>query len=388
MSSVALEPRLFAAGHGPLPDRPDLVPEVLASGLRGRGGGGFPAGAKLRAVAEARGRKYVVANGAESEPASRKDRILLETAPHLVLDGAIAAARAVGAREIVVAISDAAQAAGRVVLAAVEQRVERDVKISVAGVPEAFVAGEETALVRHLSGGPALPTVHPPRPSERGVFGRPTLVQNVETLAHVALIARYGASWFRSAGTQAEPGTALCTVSGAVAAPGVYEAELGAPLSSVLSLAGGATGPAGAVLVGGYHGGFVAPHLLDGVGFSERGLHDAGAALGARAIIVVPADRCGLATASRVVRYLAGQSAGQCGPCVNGLGAIADAFERLHAGDFGQQARIERWLGQVRGRGACLHPDGAARFVASALGTFGHEAVEHARRGCPEAARR
>jgi NADH:ubiquinone oxidoreductase subunit F (NADH-binding) len=387
MSSVALEPRILAAGRAPLPDRPNLVDEVVASGLRGRGGGGFPTGVKFRAVAMARGRKYVVANGAESEPASRKDRILLETAPHLVLDGTIVAARAVGAAEAVIAISEGAQAAGRAVLAALDERSERDVKISVAGVPEAFVAGEETALVRHLSGGPARPTVHPPRPAERGVFGRPTLVQNVETLAHVALIARYGASWFRSAGTDAEPGTALCTVSGAVAAPGVYEAELGVPLSSVLSLAGGTTGAASAVLVGGYHGGFVAPHLLDAVDFSEQGLRDAGAALGARAIIVVPADRCGLGAASRVVRYLAAQSAGQCGPCVHGLGAIAEAFERLHAGDFGQQGRIERWLGQVQGRGACHHPDGAARFVASALGTFGPDAVEHARRGCPESAR-
>jgi NADH:ubiquinone oxidoreductase subunit F (NADH-binding) len=387
MSALALEPRILGAARAPIPDRPDLTEDLVASGLRGRGGGGFPTGAKFRAVAAASGRKYVVANGAESEPASRKDRHLLERLPHLVLDGTIAAARAVGASEAIIAIGDNSQTAGRAMLQAVSERRERDVKLNVAGVPERFVAGEETALVQHLSGGPARPTVHPPRPSERGVLGRPTLVQNVETLAHVALIARYGPTWFRSAGTHDEPGTALCTIIGAVAAPGVYEAELGQTLSGVLDLAGGLTGPVGAVLVGGYHGGFVGARLLDSVEFTDAALRQAGASLGARAIIALPANRCGLGAAARVVRYLAGESAGQCGPCAHGLPAIADAFDRLHAGDFAQQARIERWLDQVRGRGACHHPDGAAHFVASALRMFGADAVEHARRGCLEAAR-
>jgi NADH:ubiquinone oxidoreductase subunit F (NADH-binding) len=384
VSALALEPRVLAAGHGPLPDRPDLIREVQASGLRGRGGAGFPAGIKLAAVASARGRKYVVANGAEGEPASRKDAHLLETAPDLVLDGAVACARAVGAREVVIAICEAEQQAGQAVLAAVARRRERNVRISVAGVPQRFVAGEESALVEHLSGRPARPTLRPPRPAERGVLDRPTLVQNVETLAHIALIARYGAGWFRSAGTDEEPGTALCTITGAVAAPGIYEAELGMPLTGVLGLAGGLTGPVRALLVGGYHGGFIAGDQLDGVELTDASLRRAGAAMGVRAIIALPLRSCGLGAAARISRYLADQSAGQCGPCVHGLPAIARAMDALHDGDPSQRPRIERWLGQVAGRGACHHPDGTIRFLASALTVFADDIAAHAHGSCPE----
>ena len=210
--------------YGSVPAGRDLIELVEASGLQGRGGAAFPTAMKLRAVVSRRGRAVVVVNGAEGEPASGKDKVLLRCVPHLVLDGAVAAAEAVGAREAFVAVADGANAEVEAVAEAIESRRRRRldgrVGLRLVEVPDRFVAGEETALVQFLNGGPARPTFTPPRPFERGVGGAPTLVQNVETLAHVAQIARFGPAWFRRIGTPAEPGSALVTLSGAVTRPG------------------------------------------------------------------------------------------------------------------------------------------------------------------------
>jgi len=372
--------------HGPVPADGDLVATVEASGLRGRGGAGFPTGRKLRAVATRGGQRYVVVNATESEPASVKDRALLRVTPHLVLDGAVAAARAVGARDVIISLSTTAGSArsslGRALRERIERRHDRGITFHGVELPPDFVAGEETAVVQLLNGGDALPTFRPPRPHERGVDRRPTLVQNAETLAHVALVARHGAAWFRTVGTADEPGTALVTLNGSVARPGVYEVALGTPLARVLEAGGGPTTALSAVLVGGYHGGFVAAAELEDVDLSDASLRPAGAALGARALVAVPCTACGLREAADVVAWLARESSGQCGPCSFGLAAIARAFAELHAGDASARARIERWLGQVRGRGACHHPDGAARFAASALAVFAGEIDAHADRPC------
>ena len=240
--------------HGPLPldlSPAELRERVTASGVTGRGGAGFPTGAKLDAVLRAGKRPIVVANGAEGEPPSGKDKVLLAYAPHLVIDGALLVAHAVNARQVVIATAAAARPFVKQALA--ERRREGRISVQTAGVPDRFVAGEETALVQFLNGGPALPTFAPPRPYERGVNGAPTVVLNVETLAHVALIARYGPAWFRSVGTPAEPGSALVTLSGAVRDPGVYEIELGSSFTALLE-EGGATREAQAYLVGGYFG--------------------------------------------------------------------------------------------------------------------------------------
>jgi NADH:ubiquinone oxidoreductase subunit F (NADH-binding) len=383
---VALSLDEHLALHGPLSAGRDLVAIVEASGLRGRGGAGFPTGRKLRAVAERGGRRFVVVNAAESEPASVKDRALLRVTPHLVLDGAVAAARAVGAREVIVALSTSAGSARSSLLRALRERSERGhdrgITFHGAEVPPDFVAGEETAVVKLLNGGEALPAFRPPRPHERGVDRRPTVVQNAETLAHVALVARHGAAWFRTVGTADEPGTALVTVSGSVARPGVYEVALGTPLARVLDAAGGATTALSSVVAGGYHGGFVSAAELEDLDLSDASLRPAGAALGARVLFALPRTACGLREASEVVAWLARESAGQCGPCSFGLAAVARALAELHAGDASARARIERWLGQVRGRGACHHPDGAARFAASALAVFADDVDAHAERPC------
>ena len=197
---------------------PDLVHTLEASGLRGRGGAGFPTARKLVAVAQARGgRPVVVVNGSEGEPASRKDKLLLAHLPHLVLDGAALAAEAVGADEVIVVVDRWAHDAISGVTHAVDERAARrsdPVTFRLAHLPGRFVSGEETAVVNFVNGGPAKPTFVPPRPFQKGVYGRPTLIQNVETLAHLALVARYGADWYRSVGSPDEPGTALVTVSG------------------------------------------------------------------------------------------------------------------------------------------------------------------------------
>ncbi|MGZ4419592.1 MAG: NADH-ubiquinone oxidoreductase-F iron-sulfur binding region domain-containing protein, partial [Gaiellaceae bacterium] len=288
-------------------------------------------------------------------------------------------ARAVGAKKVVIATTSAVQAA--VAGALEERRLDAGIAVRTAVVPDRFVAGEETALVQFLNGGPALPTFTPPRPYERGVDGAPTVVLNVETLAHLALIARFGAPWFRTMGTPDEPGSALVTVSGAVRTPGVYEIELGSPFADLLAEAE-ADHDARAYLVGGYFGTWVSAPDARRSALSNAGLARVGAALGARAIVVLPPAVCGVVETARVARYLAEESAGQCGPCVHGLAAIADSFEQLVRRDkrTTDVALLQRRLAQIAGRGACRHPDGAARLVSSALRVFADEVDRHLHR--------
>lgn len=369
--------------HGPLPGRLDdrsLLDAVGRSNLRGRGGGGFPTALKLRAVASGRGRKIVLANGVEGEPLSGKDKVLLRYVPHLVLDGVEVAAQAVGADRAIVAVSESAGELPVLQQALRERAGAKRVEIRIAAVQETFVAGEETALINAVGGGPPRPTATPPRPFERGVDGRPTLVQNVETLAQLALIARHGAAWFQEVGTREEPGTALVTLSGAVRLPGVYEVPLGTPLRELVEEAGGATQQPRAMLIGGYFGTWLDAHTALAGELSDASLGVVGAMLGARVVAVLPEGSCALAEVARVSRFLADESAGQCGPCVHGLDAIAQAIDSLAQGrSLDGDLRVRRWLDQVEGRGACHHPDGAARFVRSALDVFADEVALHSR---------
>jgi NADH:ubiquinone oxidoreductase subunit F (NADH-binding) len=367
--------------------RRELIEAVAASGLTGRGGAGFPTAIKLRAVADSRVRTVVVANGVEGEPPSAKDRFLVAQNPHLVLDGAVAAAAAVGARDVVIALAEGAEHARTRMAAAIEaRRSSAQVRFQLVTAPDRFVAGEESALVQLLNGGPAKPTFVPPRPFERGVDGRPTLVQNVETLANIGLIARFGPAWFRELGTGAEPGTVLVTVSGAVRDPGVYEVELGTPLRQIIQLCGDAPSSVAAVLVGGYFGSWLGARELDSP-LSEAGLRPAGARPGARALVVLGADSCPVVETARALRYLADESAGQCGPCTFGLPAMADAALSL-ARRQAQPRIVERLrtlAGLVDGRGACAHPDGAANLLRSALKRFPAEIDLHLQGRCSAA---
>ncbi len=375
--------------YGPMPHTAwrgerSLLTEVSVAGLTGRGGAGFPTGSKMRAVASRRGPSVVVANGMESEPASEKDQALLGRAPHLVLDGLALAAEAVGATEAHLCLSETRRWLIDDVHAAIAERHQArlgGVPITVAEVPHQYVSSEETALVRWLNGGDAKPTTTPPRPFERGVGKRPTLVDNVETLAHVALIARYGASWFRQAGTAGTAGTMLVTVAGPVSQPGVYEIEAGVKVKDVLVMAG-ARHDSQAVLIGGYFGTWHDISDVAALPISADGLRPAGAAPGAGVVVVLPAGSCGLAEAARILRYLASQSAQQCGPCMFGLPAIADDMAQLASNrpEGDPLDRMRRRFAQIAGRGACRHPDGAIQMASSALSAFGADVHAHARR--------
>jgi NADH:ubiquinone oxidoreductase subunit F (NADH-binding) len=258
-------------------------------------------------------------------------------------------------------------------------------------MPSGYVTGQETAVTNFVNRGVARPMTQPPRLSERGIGRRPTLMSNAETLAHVALIARHGAEWFRQLGPADEPGSALVTLSGAVRAPGVYEIEHGSELAALVRAAGGVSEPVRAVLMGGYAGTWLDAPAAAALRLSRAALRPLGASLGAGIIVVLPRSACPVAEVTRVAGWMADQSAAQCGPCVNGLASIADTLADVRAGGGGRDAfsDILRWSELVIGRGACAHPDGVAAFVTSALRVFTAEFDDHARHGpCDACARR
>jgi NADH:ubiquinone oxidoreductase subunit F (NADH-binding) len=373
---------------GPLPTLPsgELIAELEASGLLGRGGAGFPVGRKWRAVAErSSGDAVILANGAEGEPLSFKDRSLMATQPNMVIDGALLAARAVGAGDIIFYVGGehiAARAALRHALS--ERPADQRGRARIVAAPAGYVSGEESAAVHFVDAGDARPTTTPPRPFERGVGGRPTLVHNVESLALAALIARRGHAWYQGLGRGGARGFGLLTVSGAVNRPGVHEVAFGSTLSDAASAAGGLSGDARAVLLGGYYGGWADVDEQWGLPLDPPSMRARGLALGCGVVNFLPAEICGVEATARILTYLASQSARQCGPCVFGLTAIAEATRRLAARSpqAGDLERIVRWSGELAGRGACRHPDGAIALLHSALQVFADDFAGHQRRRC------
>jgi NADH:ubiquinone oxidoreductase subunit F (NADH-binding) len=357
--------------HGRLPAiGPGAVDEIGLAGIDGRGGAGFPLARKLAVVAAQarRGRSrrapVVIGNAAEGEPASRKDAVLLERAPHLVLDGLVVAALVVGASEAVVATSDRLAAHVR---RAIDERVARrsgapdPVRLDVRPLAHtSFVAGEAGALASAMDGGRGLPEDRVVRLAERGPSGRPTLV-----------------------GSASAPGTRLVTVSDVTDPTGavVLETAGGAPLGELLvasRLARADPRRAQAVLVGGWGGTWVPAAALD-AGLDVDGLAPWGAAPGAGVLAVLDDRTCPIAVTARIAAALAGASAGRCGPCVNGLPRIAEVVAVLAsgrpAGDLAGEVR--RLTALVDGRGACHHPDGVARMVRSAVGVFRDDVQAH-----------
>ncbi len=400
-----MEPRLLAgqpleagpetlAQHlgrlGPAPSvGPALIGEITASGLLGRGGGAFPVGRKWQTVAErGGGDARVLVNGAEGEPLSAKDRTLMSLRPHLVLDGAQLAAHAVGARQIVLYVGQAQRASRHALVSALRERRASPhglkLPVRLVSAPDAYVAGEESAAVHAVNAGDPRPTSVPPRPFERGIDGRPTLVQNVESLAHVALIARYGSAWYRAAGRATTPGTALVTVHGTARA-GVREIEYGTTLRELATITGVNQSAVSAILIGGYFGAFVPAAQAFGLALDPQALRAGGLSLGAGVIAFLAADACGVSATAGILEYMASQSAAQCGPCVFGLRAIADTAAAVaqHRAQPADVSRLVRWRAQLVGRGACHHPDGAASVLASGLAAFDADFTAHAAgRGC------
>lgn len=377
------------AVHGGLssPALDELMEMAERADLRGRGGAGFPLARKLMAVARRTARAaearlpgeaeekgalkgaVVVVNGAEGEPGSAKDKVLLTRAPHLVLDGAVIAASALGTEEIVLAVED--DDAARSVRAAIS---ERRMSARVVRLPERFISGESGAVVRAINGETPVPPGRKVRSAESGVGGRPTLLHNAETFAQLAVLASLGPDLYASTGTPGEPGTTLLTVGGTT----VVEAPLGTSLTTVLEKCDVAIGQG--VLVGGYHGIWLSPSAVALAVLSRAGMNAVGGTLGAGIILPLTPGTCALGEVARIAAYLAGQSAGQCGPCRLGLPDIVRALTALADGSGGIEA-VRQAAGIGRGRGACSHPDGTARFVLSALEVFTGDIKVHRRGG-------
>ncbi|MEV6928732.1 ferredoxin [Dactylosporangium sp. NPDC051485] len=368
--------------HGPVGPLSQRALIELAEGIKltGRGGAGFPFAKKVRAVADAVERRgpapFVVVNATEGEPAAWKDKVLLTRAPHLILDGAALVAWALRAVEIVVCVADDGVGESSL-LAAV---AERDLPVSarVVRVPHRFISGEGGALVQGINGLPHIPPGIKRRASEGGVAGQPTLLSNAETFAQLAIAARTGPRRYQEAGDADEPGTVLLSVTGSARHPAVVECPTGTPLADVLDLCAVPAGPA--VLSGGFHGRWLDMAAASRAEVSRRGLAAAGGSLGAGIVLPLGPDTCPVGEVARVVRYLAAESAGQCGPCRLGLPDLSRAVDGLASG-AGDPAVVRAAAAAVKGRGACSHPDGTAGFATSALEVFAEDLARHARSG-------
>lgn len=393
-----IEPRLLRHGdegyaqyreHGgyqPLDDVDRLLGEVDLSGLLGRGGAAFPLAVKVRTVRD-NGRRcggaVVIANGEEGEPASIKDRWLLRHRPHLVLDGLRLAAQMAGAARAHAYVSDRQSAeAIETALSEADAAALNGLTVNVMTVEPTYVAGEETAAVRVLNGGPAKPTDKPPRPFEEGVAGLPTLVSNVETLANLPFLHRHGAKAFREYGTSTSPGTFLATITGAGRPPALYEIPHGVAFTDLLSVHGVPADQVRGVLMGGYFAGLVNSDILDAT-LDHESMRRLNSGLGCGAIAILT-DDCPVAVAASVMAYYDRENAGQCGSCFNGTAAMSAVTEALRDGLATSEdlARLERWSVVLRGRGACATLDGATNVAASLLVQFPQLVASHLENGC------
>lgn len=389
LSGIEQGPSLAAhqALYGVVPrlDAAALTELVTAVGLRGRGGAAFPFAIKLSAVLERAGRTrrpVVVVNASEGEPASSKDTALALTRPHLVLDGAVASALALRATEVHVALPGDRPFAAAGLHRAIAEREDPVAIVEHTAEPR-FVAGQAKAVVELIEGRPNLPVTSWQPEAKSGVGGRPTLLSNAETWAHVGLLAHAGAAAYRRLGTSVEPGTALLSVTTPHAVPHVHEVEYGARMRDVLpsSVAGAP------VLLGGFHGSWATWDTVASLRVSVPGMRSLGVALGAGVVHAPGPQACPMAVTVRITDYLASQSARRCGPCLNGLPALALALHRVLDGSGGR-ARVDELASLVVRRGACAHPDGTVRLVRSLFAALPGEVAAHAAGGCLAGAER
>jgi len=376
LAGIADGPSLAAhrdrLGPAPVPSAEALGEMARAVDLRGRGGAGFPFAIKLSTAA--RRKAVVVVNASEGEPASHKDAALITCSPHLVLDGAAAVAHALRTREVHIAVPSEFPAIRLVVEKALRERAAAGERLNVRlhDAAPRFVAGQAQAVLQLLAGRDNLPVTAWQPEAVRGHRGRPTLLSNAETFAHIGHLARVGPQGYAAHGTALEPGTTLLTLRGDGMDPEVREVAYGTALALILDEAE-MTRP---LLLGGYHGTWLRPEQLRGLALSRGDIAAAGATLGAGVILPLAEGWCPLVRTAALVDYLAGQSAGRCGPCLNGLPAMAHALGALvHGG--GPLRRVEELCGLVVRRGACAHPDGTARLVTSMLQRFPEEVDSH-----------
>jgi NADH-quinone oxidoreductase subunit F len=374
----------------------ELIAEIDAAGLRGRGGAGFPVADKWRAARGAAGdRKIVVANLMGADPTSLADRALAEGNPHLVLEGALIAATAVGASEAILAVrrdwtvaiarlkaavaeAEAAHLAGFLILG-----TDVSVQVSVWEGSGAYVAGEETALIHALQGDRGMPLIRPPYPATEGLWGVPTVVHNAETLAHVAWIIGHTAKEFAKVGTAAARGTKLVTIAGAVRTPGVAEVALGTAVEDLIGLADGSTGTVKAVFIGGPGAGALAADELSETGYDYDALREAGGHIGSGSVLVTDAGTCMVATARFLLDFSAREACGKAVPCRIGTRRLVEALDRILAAtprpnDLELLRELSR---KIADTALCRLEALAPRPMLTTLDRFGDEYRAHAERG-------
>lgn len=382
------------------PDR--VIDELKRSGLRGRGGAGFPTGVKWDKVVHHRlPDRYFVCNAGEHEPGTFKDRYLIQHHPHRLLEGCLIAAFTVGARESHIYLNAEFREARHSLARAMEQARVRgvlgnnvlgsgvDLELEIFDGHGSYVAGEETAMLESMQGRPAQPKAKPPfYPTDFGLHGKPTLVNNVETLSHVPSILLKGSQWFREVGVEHSPGTMLFSLSGAVSRPGVYELPLGTPLRHLIEECGGGV-PSGrmvkAVFPGGPSFAMVGPEELD-LPMDFDSLKKAGTGLGSAGVIVVDDATCMVAQTLALSTFFREESCGQCPSCRIGTQHLEALVEKIETGN-GTHGDLEKLLqicGFVKGTGYCTLVTGAAVLVQNSLRLFRHEFEDHVVKGaCP-----
>ncbi len=359
-------------------DATELLRRVEASGLRGRGGGWFPAARKWRAVRAEAGEPFVVANGAEGEPGSIKDRHLMRTRPQDVLAGLAIAARAVGAREAVVYLKGSFETARTALEAALREAPLAEVEVRIVRGEEAYVAGEETAVLETLEGRRAWPRPKPPMPSGVGYRGRPTLIHNVETLARLPLAVSDPESFRASEAT-------FVSVWGHVNAPGVREVRLGTPIRSILDACGGPLDGVGMILPAGPSGAPLAGDAVD-TRLDPVALREAGSALGTASLLIIGASVCPVSVAASVATFFERESCGQCPPCSLGTANLGRILRSLESGTARAKdiADVSEVAGFVSSHGYCAHGRTAAGSVTGFLARFRDDVAAHIQAGhCP-----
>jgi NADH:ubiquinone oxidoreductase subunit F (NADH-binding) len=366
--------------HGSLvqPTAQELMRLTEVTMLRGRGGAGFPFAKKLAAVVSSSKRAHVVVNISEGEPASFKDAALALTSPHLILDGALATARALSARTVHLVIPGDSALVETAIRRAVDERGRERPKVNwqFHTASARFVAGQSRAVIELMSGRENLPVTSWQPEAVRGYRKQPTLLSNAETFAQVGSLLTAGPASYTELGDAQTPGTTLLTIAGDGPTPLVLEVAHGTPWAEVLG-----DDIAQPVLLGGFHGVWARPRQLVGLTVDRDEMASRGLALGAGVVLPLADGECPLRRTAVVTSYLAGQSAQRCGPCLNGLPALADAMRELDAG-YPSQVRVDQLVQLVTRRGACAHPDGTARLVTSMLTSFGEETRVHAEGSC------
>ncbi len=375
----------------------EVVDLVKRSGLRGRGGAGFPAGMKWSFVPKDSYPRYLVCNADEGEPGTCKDRVLMEGDPHAVIEGIAIALYAIEAHlGFIYVRGEFTQSAERLEAAIAEAR-ERgylgenvlgsgcDLDVVVHRGAGAYICGEETALLTSLEGERGNPRLKPPFPASEGLYRKPTVINNVETLANLPLIVERGAEWHAGLGTEKSAGVKLFALSGQVKRPGVYELPLGTPLRTLIEEYGGGTlddRPVKAVIPGGSSSPMLTGEQLD-VTLDYEAIAAAGSMLGSGAVIVITEGTCIVSVVRRLLEFYAHEDCGQCVPGREGIAWLAKILERIEAGQ-GREQDLDLLLDICEGlcgRSLCPLGDAAVGPVRSSLKHFRDEYLAHIRSG-------